>query len=255
MLHAVVGKKTRIHRRYIGLKDFQELKVPAEDEITATVLGPLDFMEAGQAFKFWEALLASLGKDGFFPAGDPCEIRMKMWSRTRSLKDGSWVEPDLVVELIWDERQVRTLLVELKWRSGLSGSHQLQRQWLHCLHNEEERARSLHLFIAPDISGGIQALLAEAGNQEYWACPEGSRLLLVPWVHVRGILAMLSKHRTGLGRWAKLSDRFLEQVNIVSFKGFSHLCGKDRGVSEPLSSPIFWVGHDFSGWRGLTDKK
>lgn len=251
MLHAVGQKKSRIYQRYAGFKGLEEKRIPAEDEITSIIFGPLDFMADGEAFRFWQALLLSCQQNAFLPRSEPSRVVMKLWDRVKTESDGRWIEPDVVVKMYWPDGQFRIILLEIKWRARLSGDDQLRRQWLGYLDDEEVRASALHLYIGFEI-GDVQGnLLGKSGKENFWATPEGGRLNFVSWARVRGVLYQLSRESTGLGRWAELSNEFLERTKVRRFRGFEHLCGS---VTAPLSrvGNVFWQAKRF-GWARMAE--
>jgi hypothetical protein len=153
MLHAIEKSKTRIPTRYLGDRDGIELRVSEEDEITSTVLGPLDFLTAAENHRFWQRLLASVKHANFLPPTQPSNVEFGFWERRIANDASGAIEPDAVVRMYWPDGSVRILLIELKWRAPLSGEDQLHRQWLQYL-SEAERQTALHLFIAPNVSAG-----------------------------------------------------------------------------------------------------
>jgi hypothetical protein len=244
MLHAIAKGKSTLYRRYLGERDGNERKICEEDEITSTVLGPLDFLPAADVQRFWQLVLRSAGQAKFLPEHSATRVLLETWPRRRVSKDGRSVEPDAVVTMTWANGVSRTLLIELKWRAPLSGENQLHRQWQHYL-TEAEQESALHLFIAPEVSAGAQAP-NEAGG-DVWHTPEGSRLVLLPWLKIRAVLGSLSKDESALGRWAKLTDQFLERVRISSYGGFNQL---STAISLPdlIPTALFWRPYKFTGW-------
>lgn len=232
MLHAIKSKKSKSHERYKGLREDGERHVREEDEVTSIILGPLDFLPTQEAYSFWKQLADEQApSEKRLPTEPPADLRHQFWPR-RPVKDGGWVEPDLVVRLKWPECE-RILLVELKWRAPLSGKDQLRRQWSEFLTNSE-RQDALHLFIAPETS----AAHAEAAiNPNLWS---GS-LLAIPWLSVRGALAKVAQEESGLARWAARADFFLGQIGIHRFRGFSALGGGVSISAAPMRETIFWT--------------
>lgn len=146
MLHAIEKSKTRISRRYLGYRDGIELRVSEEDEITSTVLGPLDFLTAAENHRFWQRLLASVKHANFLPPSQPSNVEFGFWERRIANDASGTIEPDAIVRMCWPDGSTRTLLIELKWRAPLSGEDQLHRQWLQYL-TEMERQTALHLLL------------------------------------------------------------------------------------------------------------
>ena len=239
MLHAIEKGKTKYFRRYLGHRDGEERNVHEEDEITSTVLGPLDFLAPSDIHDFWRRVLETAGYSEFLPQEHPVSARIELWPRRYFDNNNSFIEPDTIVRFRWSDGKSRLLLVEMKWRAKLSGEDQLHQQWLHFL-SEEERSQALHLFIAPELSAGAKAPNNEDAGGDVWSKMAGiSRLVLVPWLHIRSVFSALGQESSPLGRWAQVADKFLEKVQIKKFKGFHNLTSN---ISLPPSQPktVFW---------------
>lgn len=249
MLHAIDRRKTSFHNRYSSRSEREghEKRVPAEDEITSLIFGPLDFMSAEQSITVWRYLLASAGRADFLPLSSPQAIDLSFWDRRVSCKDARPVEPDIVVRMRWPNGDCRTLLIEIKWNAGLSGEHQLRRQWEGYLRSDEERARAMHIFIAHDVLCGLNELQQRAGANFTM-----SSLILCPWLRVRAVLNSVLATSTdgGLRRWAKLADGLLKKLGVYSFSGFS---GWNMKVPDGdfSASRVFWNRYLFQGWNSL----
>lgn len=225
MLHAFRHGKSRLFKRYLGHREEGEARVCEEDEITALIMGPLDYLPAEAVGVFWQAVVEQGMQQprAAFPSGTVSRARMHFWPRRQG------VEPDLFVELHWPCGQRRLLLVEFKWKAPLSGSDQLHRQWREFL-QPDERGDAYHLFIAPEISAGLTAL----SEQDIW----NGRLLLCPWA---GILNLL-RHLNGPGallleRWTLHISAFLEQLGVRRFQGFTGL-RPPPAIDRPT---LFWT--------------
>lgn len=134
-----------------------------------------------------------------------------------------------MVTLEWEQGIQRVLLVEFKWRAGLSSTNQLQCQWRDFL-SLEERDAALHLFIAPDISAGILA----RQQDDAW----NDRLILCSWLQVLNSLNRLHGYeKHGLGKWAKQVKQVLRLLAVHPFEGFANLQGPD--ISTSASSSVF----------------
>jgi len=232
MLHAIASRKTRYHRRYHGERDGSEAKVSEEDEITSTVLGPLEFMGVEDGFQFWQSVIKNSGTAFSLPETPPSQIRYEFWPRRQASDNSGRIEPDLLVTLRWPDGLSRWLLVELKWRAPLSGQDQLHRQWLNFL-NAEERANALHIFIAPTIAAGAEAI----SHSNVW----GERgLSIISWLQIRSTLRELSREKSGIGYWSAISDHFLEAVGIRRYHGIKNV--KYNGIDIPMELPssVFW---------------
>jgi hypothetical protein len=248
MLHALKHRKTRFHLRYLGHREEGEPRVCEEDEITSTILGPLVLLDPREIGRFWRNVLQSTAHSAFLPTGDPIDAKLQFWE-SRSCWRASTVvriEPDLFVELDWGGGQKRWLLVELKWRAALSGDDQLKRQWCDFL-SDVERADALHLFLAPEISEG----LAAQERSDVWRSSEGSRLVLLSWLTVRGTFKRLKSEPAAVGRWASLADSFLERLQIRSFQGFRSLSLPDELKQTMRGRFIFWNPYAVKGLGSL----
>jgi hypothetical protein len=232
MLHANEKSKTRISRRFLGDRDGIELRVSEEDEITSTILGPLDFLSAAENHRFWQRLLASVKHANFLPPTQPSNVEFGFWERRIANDASGAIEPDAVVRMYWPDGSVRILLIELKWRAPLSGEDQLHRQWLQYL-SEAERQTALHLFIAPNVSAGEWA----QSSNDVWG---NRKLVLLSWLHIRSILNEFSKETAAVGRWARVADQFLESVHIRKFRGFNTLFHEQFQLLKSLPNPLFW---------------
>ena len=223
MLHAFCHKKSGLYKRYLGHREQGEKRVCEEDEITALIMGPLDYLSAEATGMFWRALIERGGLDipVLFPTGPVNRAQMHFWPRRG-------IEPDLLVELHWPTGERRLLLVEFKWKAPLSGDDQLHRQWREFL-TPDERKDAYHFFIAPEISAGLNAM----GDVDIW----GGRLILRSWITILDVLRHLDGSSiNGLNKWKSQVIAFLEQLGIKRFQGF--IC-----LPAPLAfsdSPVFW---------------
>lgn len=208
MLHAFNRRKSQLYKRYLGYQDGSERKVMAEDEITSVIFSPLSFLPDAAVGTFWRAMVEyRSGSSAWLPSGPVTYASMQFWPL------GGPVEPDLVVQLGWASGETRTLLIELKWRAALKPEDQLQQQWQKLLSKEQQQS-ALHLFIAPDVSGGENAL-----TNDVWQ----GRLLLRPWHQVLEVLEQYTKlEGHPLKKWAVEVTTFLSLLHIASFGGFSH---------------------------------
>jgi hypothetical protein len=233
MLHAFTHGKTRLHKRYLGHRDEGEGRVYEEDEITALLMGPLDYLPAEAVGRFWKALIL-LGRDIPdlpFPSEPVERAEMFFWPR-------QGIEPDLLVKLDWPTGERRILLFEFKWHASLSGDQQLHLQWENFL-TADERKEAYHLFIAPELSAGLNAI----GARDIW----NGRLLLRSWISILGVLSALDcSGYPGLDRWRAQVAAFLWKVEVKPFQGFS-------GLVPPVTanlSPVFW--RPLNGFAMLT---
>ena len=253
MLHAIGKSKTGFYKRYLGKRDDDsEHKVYEEDEITSTLLGPLDFLPMQDVYCFWHSVLELSDHSNFLPSSEPVDIQIVFWERRNASDNGRLIEPDSVVTMKFSDGQVRLLLIELKWRAPLSGEDQLHRQWCQYL-NEDERKQALHLFIAPETSAGAAAPNNQNAGGDVWSVGEDagqSRLVLLPWLKIRAILDKFARSNTKFSHWAELTNQFLQKVGIGNFSGFSHL---ERTFALPSSNSasLFWSPYMFAGWNAI----
>ncbi|WP_273823352.1 hypothetical protein [Pseudomonas asplenii] len=220
MLQAFSCGKSHLYRRYLGHREADEARVCEEDEITALIMGPLDYLPAATTSRFWRAMVEQDGRSTAhgFPEGPAQHVEMHFWPRRA-------IEPDLLVELHWPGGTRRLLLIEFKWNAALSGSDQLHRQWDEFL-TPGEREDAWHLFIAPEISAGLNAL----AEGDIW----DGRLLLRTWADVLEVLRHLRDPDVpGLQKWKKQVRSFLVKLGINRFRGFRHLT-PPRTVDDPV---------------------
>jgi len=239
MLHAINQKKSSHYKRYLGHRDSNDGRVCEEDEITSTIIGPMDFMSSDEIHRFWSALFQLKSRPDVFgelSVQPPNSIEVKLWPSRQVNYGRERVEPDATIEFIWPDNTRILLLIEFKWRANLSGEDQLHRQWNHYL-TEEEQAYTFHLFIAPVVTEGISARNSELGD--IW----GHRLILITWETFRRALNTIKnndKATTTLGRWSTVADSFLQKIGIKKFVGFGNLVD-ELNFNIPSSTPLFWT--------------
>ena len=249
MLHAIVQGKSKIYRRYLGHRDGAEVHVSEEDEITSTILGPLCLLDPSDVASFWREVLKPTHQKDFLIDEKPITAKVSLWpSRWVSDSSRSRVEPDLLIELSWkgesegDPDRKRMLLCELKWRANLSGDDQLKLQWTKFL-CQKERDDAIHIFLGLELSAGISAF----ERDKVWGDAPEHRLVLLSWLGVRHSLKCIRNETTPLGRWADLSDRFLERLQVRQFRGF-HSIEPVPSLPQVLTEqPIFWRPSTFNG--------
>ena len=245
MLHAFLEKKSNAYQHYMGIRESGIQRVSSEDEITSIIFGPLDFLTVADNWLFWEKLLscsASLEASGGLPLDffnvkfSPVRCQVRFWRRRNG------VEPDLLIRFFDASNEQRSLLIEIKWDSRLSGDDQLEKQWNTYQKNHQEN--SLHVFIAKDIDEIY-------GNNKLWISNEACRLRGVRWSILREEASKLHKGNLGTGefrRWAGLIDNFLDQIGIHPFVGFSNTIGKSKMFHAlPVNVGRFWTG--FTGFK------
>lgn len=210
MLQAFSRRKSRLYERYQGHREPGERKVSEEDEITALVMGPLEYLAADAQALVWRTILEWNQSDAPlpFPSTLLKDAQMHFWPRRT-------VEPDLLVELEWVCGTRRIILVEFKWNAPLSGADQLHRQWKEFL-SGEERKNAIHLFIAPESSSALNAI----SESDVW----GGRLIPRSWATiVSSLLHLRLSHHRGVSVWSTQVINFLKLLQLDSFQGFGHL--------------------------------
>jgi len=229
MLHAISNKKTRLYQRYLGYRDLEEKRVMEEDELTALLMGPLAFFPPRAVGNLWRTII---GSPTDWPEGEPLRTRVEFWPRR--ICSGHSIEPDMLVTLHWDGGVRRLLLVEFKWRAPLSGERQLHRQWTNFL-TPDERALALHIFIAPEVSHGLNAL----ANEDVWC----GCLLLRSWLDIlNGVQILREAAEAPLDEWARQISTVLGLLQIHPFGGFQRLVPP---ISAPPEHVGFWYGNDW----------
>lgn len=232
MLHAFAHKKSRLYRRYLSRSERKESsdRATQEDEITSTILGALDLLPETEVAKFWLAL-AAFTPNSSLPPGEATRAEMTFWPGRGQ------IQPDLLVELFWGSER-RLLLVELKWRSPLSGSDQLHKQWESFL-TPTEREIALHLFIGIETGEGYQA----KAQNDVWR----GRLCLLNWHHVLYCATYSAKGGSRqFQTWAKHSAHLLGLMGITPFLGFKRIVAPE---AHDLNKRVFWKGSN--GIAGL----
>lgn len=239
MLRAIVHKKTRLHRRYLGHREEGEKQVREEDEITSHFFDGLALLDAPEVLKFWRQLLGTDQCASFLPDQEPSSLDWKFWPRR--WPGGRCIEPDMHLEFRWPGGERRSFLVELKWRSGL-GERQLQDQWLKYL-SDAERGTSVHVFIGRDVSSAVVA----RAEQDVW---KPGQLVLRPWIEIRSAMMTIEAPTGPLRRWMDLADQLLERLQISRFSGIPEV--DQRGLSARSCGSCFWRGPSFFAGLSLS---
>ena len=232
MLRAIVHKKTRLHLRYLGHREEDERRVPAEDEITSNFFDGLALLDAPDVLKFWRKLLDTDQHASFLADQEPSLLEWKFWPR-RWPGEGC-IEPDMHLEFRWPGGETRSFLVELKWKSRMP-ERQLQDQWLKYL-SDAERETSVHVFIGKDVS---TAVAARAG-QDVWKL---GQLILRPWIEIRSAMMAIDAPSGPLRRWIDLADQLLERLQISRFSGIP--VAEQRALGLRFGESCFWRGPYF----------
>ncbi len=242
MLHAFSHNKSQAYHRYARRRDADEPRVCAEDEITSLIFGPLDLLCAADNWALWKTILEGhetttvsgpLPESFFAASFVPVSCTMTFWCR----RDG--IEPDLLIDFADAEARQRSLLVELKWDSPLSGQTQLQRQW-----SEFQRGQhdvTLHLFLAKS--------LIELPDPALWLDTDAlgvsrSRLRGLRWQEFQQQVANLTARSTTslpLKKWGIQAVNFLSLSGMRPFVGFYASMHLARTLPQPsLNAARFW---------------
>ena len=229
MLRAIVHKKTRLHRRYLGHREEGEKHVREEDEITSNFFDGLALLDAPDVLKFWRQLMDTGQRASFLPDQEPSFLEWKFWPRR--WPEGRCIEPDMHLEFRWPGGERRSFLVELKWRSRL-GKRQLHDQWLKYM-SDAERGSSVHVFIGRDVS----TALAARAEEDVW---QPGQLILRPWIEIRSAMMAIEAPSGPLRRWLYLADQLLERLQISRFSGIPVVERCNLGVQ--LRASCFWRG-------------
>lgn len=243
MLHAIDRRKSNAYQQYFKNRPKDGRRVCSEDEITSTIFGPQEFLQTEDVFRFWVKILNVSKCSQILGTQIPDRVQFSFWPSRIDQASGRRIEPDATISFFWKDGKEVILLIEFKWNSPLSGDDQLYRQWKGFL-SETERQHAIHLFIAKEIGAGIGAL-NDNRFQNVWSTPDGNKLALVPWMQIRSTLKVFSAEDSALGRWARLTDNFLQRVGIKRFAGFDHLT-KRPDLNSPVPSPIFWRPYSFT---------
>lgn len=219
MLHAIAQKKSMRHKNYHLDKKTKfdraedEKHIREEDEITSTILGPLDFLNNEDSYKFWKAVIGLNRRDVSLPAlpnEAPISGNVTFWPKNK-------VEPDAFFEYRWKDGRRINFLLEIKWNAPLSGEDQLSRQWSDFL-TPSQQSDSIHIFISPDIATGVNAI------QNLVSKEHSKRMIPLSWSQICEVFEEFEKNSDGrLGKWSSLSRRFLERAGVSVFKGFLNI--------------------------------
>lgn len=250
MLQAITKSKSNIYRRYLGHRDQDDSRrVAEEDELTALLIGPLEFFPKHLSGLFWGHLLSEM-KAPKIPQGIPVSATIEFWpSRKIETNDSkiARIEPDLMVDLFWPKGEKRSLLIEMKWRARLSGEDQLHNQWTKFL-SKDEQEKSFHLFIAPETSEALKA----RDLQDVW----NGRLLAISWFDLLAVFHdIVNSNRNqfnDLIPWIINVISLMNKLGIRPFTGFNGLIQAGIINSCLHNKNIFWRG--FDGFECLSEK-
>lgn len=236
MLHAYNRRKSRLYNRYQEVKSLlsedENRKIPAEDELTSTIIGPMDFLQPGDIYSFWLKLITTISPssfdDGQFPATAPSGVEHHFWPRRHG------TEPDLMIHLQWQNGERRILLIEIKWRAGLSGNDQLHKQWNNFL-DINERAISTHIIIS--LREHDLSFKKDTKNNDW----PNSKLISLTWMQWKRELEKCRSSNifsVSFKNWARVACDLLEKLDVNHFRGFRNL--QAPIFSNTKTSSIFW---------------
>lgn len=159
-----------------------------EDEVTSCVFGPLRMLGALEPPTAWTACLHLFQCGHLFPNYEPTDVDVRFWPRFPPGQRG-YIEPDVHV-IGRRDREVRTILVEVKCGAGL-GNDQLLEQWrriqlpspaaVSVPDGDELRRRSAHVllgYVRPRHRPAIDDQEARARDA---GIPWGDRLVMTTW--------------------------------------------------------------------------
>lgn len=262
---------------------------PYEDEITATVFGPLPHLETKATWDLLNALLGNPIAPGDFA---PQELDLDLWPQREISFQGMevTVEPDLLITFQDATGETVRIILEVKWfrpgqpaapLSSLDRSNrhdQLARQWVGYA-NGFNPGRVRHILLTPDpwsIEFGETPFALE-DHQEGLGKAWRENAHLVTWQELRRHCEVQAAESSGnlapmFQEWGKNVALALSRLGIRSFRGFrgfveatpfpSHplqLLGfLDLPRSGPLTTPMgekegnpifFQEPEDPDGWR------
>lgn len=247
MLHAIEKNKSKLYERYWGLQDLSVRgNITAEDEITSTLFGPLEFMTP---LDVWFIAEKILGEDKL-PTESPTKFELNFW---RTLENGK--EPDAELIFYANNNPILAILFELKWGASegvdKEGKYQLDTQWeaFRKLH----RCDAYHLFIAKESAVKKVEEAINKGRENIW----GGKLTCRSWDGVRGILDKVVKEDGyAVYRWACLVNNFLQLATATQpFGGFGMSAEEvpegfgaypEIDFSKLTHRPLFWDDHWFA---------
>lgn len=206
-----------------------------EDEITSSVFGPLAFLPTDQIWTLFRKLLPI---EDLCPSQTPDQARFSFWKRLAV----SRIEPDLLVCFLKDEQPLLTVLVEVKWKSGLSSEDQLVDQWANI--PEDERGRCLHLYLVRNETKGqndIEQSLERGQSKGRFPVDQWKeRLFCLGWRKLADILQVNQfLWKPPLALWATNVVSFMQRSKLTSFTGFGWLGGFN--ISSDWSLPMIWT--------------
>ncbi len=231
MLFAVTNKKIRT----------SEPSRFYEDEITATVFGPLAFMSSPE---MWSVLhQAGLLKPNSFSDKTPTRHEIKFWPNLRGQQDRKRVQPDLLIEVSFGSKLVR-IIVEIKWKSASSSTDDLSRdvqlahQWVAAksIQIADEELFQTYLTRSPTV---CKKGLVDTNNCDV-RFDRGEWLPRFNAITWSDLCQNLQRVRTS-NLWMDSIVTFLISANVVPFRGFrvARSMNSVKGY-EMYRPPLLW---------------
>lgn len=212
MLHAINRKKARMDAfRGPGQR------VPLEDVVTSTLLGPLLFIDQNEAAAAAERILTSLT---ITPPAWSGPSHLSLWPKRNTADDlrRNYIEPDgEITDVVGN-----SLIIEVKWGAPLS-PFELAAQWLSL--SPEQRTTSRHLLIALEI-GPYRADIDRDRRLIASRCDIPWAFHAVTWRRMADAFRAIARDvdlNSGTRRWAQAAHGFLRREDPRSLAGWDNL--------------------------------
>lgn len=269
MLHAINGNKSKLYERYLGVRtgildDSVSGNTTAEDEITSTLFGPLEFMTPSDVWSIAKILLG----DAAPKEVDPKEFKLEFWNKLKT-ENENYIEPDAELIFFQDRKPIVAILLELKWNAfegkDKDGKYQLDKQWEGFNKYLEGKFRVrgevlsvYHLFIAkePAVKNVVEDREQDARNENLICLTWDAVRAALETVAVRAALETVGEgtYSHAVYKWAFLANKFLELATATRpFGGFglpsTEKTPEGFGAypeiefSKLSKRPLFWGDH------------
>lgn len=185
--------------------------------ITASVFGPLDYMTPTDG----GTIVAKVLLPEASVAGHTPTLRsIELWRRLR-LRDGTLVEPDVILVLDRTGQMALRICLEVKWGAA-AGERQIERQWAAMEHDRAQRDESNEelLWVYMDVAqtkAHAVVMNSAAGKAQK------TRIMADSWHHVAiraRALARSPNHSPHVRAWARDVHAVLE-IKYPPFVGFA----------------------------------
>ena len=193
-----------------------------EDIVTSCVFGPLRFMKPNHA---WVSCLHMFGiQDDCFAKIEPTCVDVRFWPKfIRDDGRGRYVEPDVHIVARCKGQVRRTILIEVKWNSGLSSENQLLDQWKFLSVDGHNRAHirdcSRHVLLDDQLPGDAEIIEKQKQNCKSW----GDHFIEISWYDLAENLKAAEdklKAEEEVDAWRRDLLLFLSAQGITTFEGF-----------------------------------